>query len=322
MPTIFAPRIQLAVLVAVCASAPAALAQPAAPPVVLTVHQLKPNVWEVEGGGGNSTVVAGTNGTIVVDAKTTADQGKQLVAEVAKLTPKPITTVFLTHSDGDHVNGLAGFPAGLKVIAHANNKKEQEAALAAGGRGAPPADRLPTQVTTQTKETMTIDGVKVEAYHWAPAHTSGDLVVFFPDLKIVATGDIIAANRADDNPNIHLEKNGSTSGWITNASQIVKLNADQFVPGHGPMQTKADIEAKLKAVQAKHAKIEAMVKQGKTLAEVQAAIPNSPAPAPPAGAAAPPPAAAAAPAAGAPATGRGAPPAGYTEWTYQELTRK
>jgi hypothetical protein len=56
----------------------------------------------------------------------------------------------------------------------------------------------------------------------------------------------------------------------------------------------------------KHAKIEALVKQGKTLAEVKAAVPDSPAPG-----------AAAAPAGG----GRG-PAAGYTDWTYQELTRK
>jgi hypothetical protein len=127
----------------------------------------------------------------------------------------------------------------------------------------------------------------------------------------VATGDIIAANRADDNPNIHMEKNGSTSGWITNVSQIVKLDADMFVPGHGPMQTKADIQHKLKVTEAKHKKIAAMVKQGKTLEQIQAAIPNSPAPVLPG----------AAPAA-APAAGRGAPPAGYTEWTYQELTKK
>ena len=306
--TFLRARLPFVVFAALLAPAPAARAQQ--PAAALTTHQLKPTVWEVEGGGGNSTVVVGTNGVIVVDAKTTADQGRQLVAEIAKITPKPITTVFLTHSDGDHVNGLAGFPAGVKVIAHENNKKEQEAALAAGGRGAPPADRLPTQVTTKTKETMTIDGIRVEAYHWAPAHTSGDLVVFFPDLKVVATGDIIAANRADDNPNIHLEKNGSPSGWITNAKEIVKLDADQFVPGHGPMQTKADIEKKLKVTEAKHAKIEAMVKQGKTLEEIQAAIPNTPAPAP-------------AGAAPAPAAGRGGPPpAGYTEWTYQELTKK
>ena len=46
------------------------------------------------------------------------------------MTPKPVTTVILTHSDGDHVNGLAAFPAGVNVIAHANNRKEQEAAIA------------------------------------------------------------------------------------------------------------------------------------------------------------------------------------------------
>ena len=46
------------------------------PPAPLTSRQLKPNVWEVEGGGGNSTVVVGTNGVIVVDAKTTGRSGE------------------------------------------------------------------------------------------------------------------------------------------------------------------------------------------------------------------------------------------------------
>jgi glyoxylase-like metal-dependent hydrolase (beta-lactamase superfamily II) len=293
------------------AFASVAIAQqaPQAPPT-LTTKQLKPNVYWIEGGGGNTTVIVGNTGVIVVDAKTTPDGGKGVVAEVAKITPKPITTVFITHSDGDHFNGLAGFPAGVKVIAHENDKKELEAALAAGGRGAPPADRLPTQVTTKTKETMTIDGVKLELYHWAPAHTSGDLVVYLPDQKIVATGDIIAANRAEDNPNIHLDKNGSTSGWITCVKELAKLDADTFVPGHGPLQTKANIESRLKVVEAKYAKIQAMVKQGKTLAEVKAAIPDSPPPAPPAAGG------------GGGQGGRGGPPATYTDWVYQELTKK
>jgi len=125
---------------------------------------------------GNSTVFIGQNGVIIVDAKTTPEGGKQLVAEISKLTPKRITHVILTHSDSDHVNGLAGFPDGLTIIAHQNNKNEQEAALKSGGRGAPPANRLPTQVVSKDKETMKIDGVNVTLLHWAPAHTSGDLV--------------------------------------------------------------------------------------------------------------------------------------------------
>src|SRR5579871_1071586 len=170
----------------------AALAQapPAAP---FQAHQLKPNVYWIEGGGGNSGVIIGDKGVIVIDAKTTPAGGKELLDNIAKITPKPVTTVILTHSDGDHVNGLASFPAGVKVIAHEGNKKEQEAALAAGGRGAPPADHLPTQVISKNKDSLKIEGVSFELYHWAPAHTSGDLVVYLPGDQIVFTGDIIAA---------------------------------------------------------------------------------------------------------------------------------
>src|SRR5678809_810474 len=153
------------------ASAAFAQAPPAIQPVMM--KQLKPDVWAGLGGsGGNSTIYIGKTSVIVVDAKQTEAGAKDLLAEIAKITPKPVTTVFLTHSDGDHVNGLVAYPQGVKVIAHENNKKEEQAALAAGGRGAPPPDRLPQQVTTKQKETVTIDGVKLELYHWAPAHTT------------------------------------------------------------------------------------------------------------------------------------------------------
>src|SRR5580700_2053094 len=201
---------------------------PAAPAAPFMAHQLKPNVYWVEGGGGNSGVIIGDKGVIVIDAKTTAAGGKELLDNIAKLTPKPVTTVILTHSDGDHVNGLASFPAGVKVIAQENNKKEQETALAAGGRGAPPADHLPSQVISKNKESLKIEGVKIELYHWAPAHTSGDLVVSLPGEKIVFTGDIIATQLPD--PLIHLEKHGSSEGWIATTKGIAGLKSDQFVP--------------------------------------------------------------------------------------------
>jgi glyoxylase-like metal-dependent hydrolase (beta-lactamase superfamily II) len=245
---------------------------PAAAP--FTVHQLKPNVYWVEGGGGNSGVIVGDKGVIVVDAKTTAAGGKELLDSIAKITPKPVTTVILTHSDGDHVNGLASFPAGVAIIAHENNKKEQQAALAAGGRGAPPADRLPTQAISKNKQNLKIDGVNVELLHWAPAHTSGDLVVYLPAEKVVFTGDIIAAQLPD--PLIHLEKHGSSEGWITTVKGIVALNADQFVPGHGNLATKADIQKRLDGASSKRAKIKDLVAQGKSLDDIKAAVGDAP----------------------------------------------
>jgi cyclase len=269
---------------------------PAAP---FNVHQLKPNVYWVEGGGGNSGVIVGDKGVIVIDAKTSAAGGKELLDDIAKITPKPVTTVILTHSDGDHVNGLASFPAGVKVIAHEGNEKEQKAALAGGGRGAPPADHLPSQIVTKNKEALKIQGEKVELYHWAPAHTSGDLVVYLPREKIVFTGDIIAAQNAD--PLIHLEKNGSSEGWITTTKGIVGLNSDQIVPGHGDIQTKAAIQKRLADAEAKRAKINDLVGQGKSLDDIRTAV-GDPAPAPARGG------------------GRGGGFASFTQVVYQELT--
>ena len=280
------------------ASLASAQNQQAAP---FVVHQLKPNVYWVEGGGGNSGVIVGEKSVIVIDAKTSAAGGKELLDDIAKITPKPVSTVILTHSDGDHVNGLAAFPAGVKVIAHENNKKEQETALAAGGRGAPPADHLPTQVITKNKDTLSLDGENLEVYHWAPAHTSGDLVVYLPAEKIVFTGDIIAMQMPD--PLIHLEKNGSSAGWITTAKGIVALDSDQFVPGHGDLQPRAVIQKRLVAAEEKRAAIEKLVAEGKTLEEVKAAV-DPPAAAPPAGG------------------GRGPPIASYSQVVYQELTKK
>jgi glyoxylase-like metal-dependent hydrolase (beta-lactamase superfamily II) len=271
------------------------------PPAPLAVHQLKPNLYWVEGAGGNSGVIVGDKGVIVIDAKITAAGAKEMLDDIAKITPKPVTTVILTHSDQDHVVGLSSFPSGVKIIAHEGNKKEMEAALAAGGRGAPPADRLPNQVISKKEESLKIEGEKIELYHWAPAHTSGDLVIYLPAEKVVFTGDIIAMQLPD--PLVHLEKQGSSEGWIATAKGMVALKSDQYVPGHGDVQPKAVIQKRLADAEAKRAKIRELVAQGKSLDEVKAAVD------PP-------------PAQGQGAGGRGPQFATFTQVVYQELTKK
>jgi cyclase len=287
--------IKLTMFWGLAAFAAAALAQPAAQP--LMVKKLKDDVYVAEGGGGNTGIIIGNDGVIVIDAKTTPAAGKEVVDEVAKLTGKPITTVILTHSDADHVNGLAAFPKGLTIIAHENDKMELEQALKAGGRGAPPRDYMPTQVVSKMRESDTIDGVNLTLIHVAPAHTSGDLAVYLPDDGIVFTGDLIATIIPD--PLIHLQKHGTSQGWIDFVSALVKLDADTYVPGHGDPQAKADVQARLKSAEMKRAKIADLVAQGKSLDEVKSALGES------------------APAPGG--AGPGFP--SFTETTYEELTK-
>jgi cyclase len=247
-------------------------------PQALMAHKIKDNVYWLEGGGGNTGVIIGTNGVIIIDAKTTAMAGKQIIDEVAKITPKPITHVILTHSDGDHVNGLASFPKGLTIVAQEGCAKEMRASVTAGGRGAAPADYLPTMVITKSPDNVTFDGVKLRLLHWVPAHTSGDLVIYLPTEKVVFTGDIIAANRPD--PIIHPEKGGNSEGWVTTAKGIAALDSNEFVPGHGDLQSKADIQKRVSDTVAKRDKIKGLMAQGKTLDEARKETGD---PAPPAG---------------------------------------
>jgi cyclase len=266
----------LALTAALGVLATAAVAQQQAPPP-LKVAQIKDNIYWTQGGaGGNTGIIIGDKGVIVVDTKTTVDSSKAVQAEIAKLTPKPVTTAIVTHSDGDHVNGLAGFPDGLTIIAQENCKKEMIAS--AGTRGAAPQDRLPTK-TVDKKEKMTIDGVKVELLHVAPAHTSGDLIVYFPAQKIVFGGDLLVTNRPDTL--IHTEKNGSAAGWIANAKAMIALNADTYVTGHGDLMTKADVQKKLDLISGKWDKVKAMVAQGKSLDDVKTSFGESTEPAKP-----------------------------------------
>jgi len=272
-------------------------AQQPAPP--LKVTQIKDNVYWAQGGvGSNDGIIVGTTGVIVVDTKTTADSEKEVIAEIAKITPKTVNTAIITHSDGDHANGLAAFPAGLTIIAQENCKKELEAS--AGSRNPAPQDRLPTKTYNRTNK-LTIDGVHIRLYHWANAHTSGDTVVYLPDQKVVFGGDLLVTNRPDTN--IHLEKQGSAAGWIENAKGMLGLDADTYLTGHGNMMTKAEVQKKLDLIQDKYNKVKFMVAQGKSLDEIKTSLGEP--------TAAPPPNANGAP-----------PPATLTEIIYKEVSKK
>ena len=289
-------RLAVAVLFGATAFAASAVAQNAPQPV--TVKQLKPDVYWAQGGSGSNTgFIIGKDGVIVVDAKTTPDSAKEMLDDLAKITPKPVTTAILTHSDGDHVNGLAAFPKGITIIAQENCKKEMEASEK-NPQGAAPADYMPTK-TYDKKENTTINGEKFTLLHWVPAHTSGDTIVYLPEQKIVFTGDITANTGF---PLIHLEKNGSSAGWIETVKGILALDFDTIVPGHGDLQTKAELTKRLADVTERRDKVAELVKQGKSLDEIKTAVGESTAP----------------PAAG----GRGPRFPSFTEVVYQELTKK
>jgi cyclase len=287
----------VAMMIGLAVFATTATAQMHFPPLKV-MHLTGGVYWTSGGAGANTGFIVGTDGVIVIDAKMTADSAKEMLADIAKVTSKPVTTVILTHSDADHVNGLAGFPKGLTIIAHENCKKEmEESENGPNPQMAAPRDYLPTQTVTKN-ENVTIDGVHLRLLHFAPAHTSGDLIVYLPDQKIVFAGDILTLQFPY--PLIHLAKHGSSEGWITSMKGMLALKAGTFVPGHGELPTRAALEKRLADAEKRRAEIKTLVAQGKTLEQVKTALGESTAPV---------------------AQGGYHPPT-FTEVVYQELTEK
>jgi glyoxylase-like metal-dependent hydrolase (beta-lactamase superfamily II) len=238
------------------------------PTTPLSVERIRDGIYMAKGGvGANTGFFIGSQGVLAIDSKMTADASKQVVAEIAKLTPLPVVTMVLTHSDLDHVNGLNGFPQGMKIIAHEQTKADMAKAFAEPSLQ-PLQAFLPNQTFTD-KLVLDFGGETIQLLHFGPAHTSGDVVVYFPKEKVAFIGDLAFIGR---DPLIHLQKGGTSFGLVKNLAEILKLDADVLISGHSDPLNKSQIDELMKSIEDKQAKVKALAAEGKSLAEVKAAF--------------------------------------------------
>jgi cyclase len=256
----------------VMAAAATALAatspEPQQQPVPLSVKPVRGGVYWVKGGSGaNAGFIIGKKEVIVIDAKMAEESSRAMLVEIQKLTANPVKYVVLTHSDGDHVNGLPGFPQGLTIVAHENTKRDMEEAIKDPKMSAL-LPYLPNQTVTGDRP-LAIDGVRANLLYFGPAHTSGDLVVYLPDQKIAFVGDLAFLGR---DPLIHRQKGGTSFGLVQTLKKLLALDADTFISGHNDPLTKADIQGLLTAIEEKQAKVKTLIEQGKSLDEIKSAF--------------------------------------------------
>jgi cyclase len=270
----------------------------------LIVHQLSSTVYWVYGpstsNNSNNGIIVGRTGVILFDTKNTLEDEKTLLADLAQISNKPVTTVVISHSDGDHTNGLPALPKGVTIISTDYCKKTMEDSVARGGRGAANPDYLPTK-TFDKKESLTIDGVRLQLLHFAPAHTGGDTILYLPEQKTVFMGDVVLTEQPF--PVMHMDNGGSPQGIVDSIKGLLALDANTYVSGHGPVATKLELETRLATYEDRIAKVKALVAQGKTLPEIREAL----------GEPAPPPVA---------PGGRGPGLGSFTDNIYLELTKK
>jgi cyclase len=204
------------------------------------IKEVKPGLYLVTGAGGNSSVRVTSEGIILVDGKLPAEGNYDKLMELIKsVSNQPIKYVLLTHHHQDHTGNDDKFLAlGIPVIAH-ENLKSNLVTYAATPKPASPS------VTYSTDYAVKLGGVTVEAHHYGRAHTSGDTVVYFPDLKVVAVSDVLgvgnpAGSRA---PLADYPGGGSLVEWPKVLDQILKLDWDLAIPGNDDPQPRAYVQA-------------------------------------------------------------------------------
>ncbi|MFB0566569.1 MAG: MBL fold metallo-hydrolase [Candidatus Aminicenantaceae bacterium] len=226
------------------------------------LNQVKENIYEVKGGrGANCGFFIGEKEVLVIDSKMSEESSKQMIAEIKKLTPNPIKHVVITHSDGDHVNGLIGFPEHPEIIAHHQTRKDMDEAFK------DPKQRVYLPSVTFSKKLKLYSGnTVIKLLHFGPAHTSGDVVVYFPEEKLAFLGDLLFIGR---DPLIHRHKNGCSFGLVKTLKAVLELDINTFVHGHGDIAGRSEVEALIRALEEKQTKIKALIDDGKSLEEIK-----------------------------------------------------
>jgi cyclase len=241
----------------------------------LAIQKIKGNIYVAKGGNGaNTGFYAGENEVVVIDTKMTTDSEKQTIQEMKSISTKPVTRIILTHSDADHVNGINAFPPGLKIYGHPQTKKDMEEAS-----NTPNSQYLreylpneacsPCTASKNPVQSIQVGSENIQLYFFGPAHTSGDLVAYFPAEKVAFVGDLAFTGR---DPLIHRVKGGSSTGLLEVLRRMIALDADTYVTGHSEPLSKKELQDVYSSVSEKRNKIKAMVDEGKSLAEIKKAF--------------------------------------------------
>jgi cyclase len=100
-------------------------------------------------------------------------------------------------------------------------------------------------VTYSTDYSVKLGGVTVEAHHYGRAHTSGDTVVYFPDLKVVAVSDVVTVGTPPGSraPLADYAGGGSLYEWPSVLDSILKLDWDLAIPGNDDPQPRSYVQA-------------------------------------------------------------------------------
>src|SRR6266436_7202257 len=212
------------------------------------IDKLKDDFYVIVGNGGNVAAYVTGEGVILIDDKFEPDFN-DIVAKVKSVTSQPIKYVLNTHHHGDHTGSNAKFLPTTQIIAHANAR----ANMIQGKQPGAPA------VVFSEETAVFLGGKEVRMRYFGRGHTNGDAMVYFPALRTIHTGDLMAGN----SPLIDYGGGGSVVDWTKTLDAAMKLDFDTVIPGHGKVTNKAGLLAYRDNVEKLRNRVSGLIREGK-----------------------------------------------------------
>jgi glyoxylase-like metal-dependent hydrolase (beta-lactamase superfamily II) len=263
--------------------------------------QLRDNFYAIVGAGANIAVQTGPDGIILVDSGS-GERSEQVLAEIRKLSTRPVRYIINTSANKEHVGGnddlsKAGqsvIPTGgLNEIGAAGGRAPilaeehvQSAMTAPTGEQAPfPVGAWPTVTYSsdlmESQKDLYLNGEAIITSYQPAAHSDGDSIVFFRRSDVLVTGEVYDPTRF---PVIELEKGGSVQGVIDALNRIIGITVPPIpliwqeggtivVGAHGTIGHEADVVDYRDMVTIVRDRIQDLIKKGMTLAQVRQADP-------------------------------------------------
>ena len=194
-----------------------------------SVHKIGPDLYAYiseNDSSANSTFLVSDQGILVVDTGLNAQEGGKLLDQIRKISPAPVRWIVNTHYHPDHRGGNSVVGPEAVIISTAFTKAQ----------AAPSAHDYAVNETVGPKGlVLYLGGHEVRIYHPGPAHTLGDLIVYFPDEHAIATGDLFLNNSCP------AMDEGDMENWIVALDQILALPVEHVVPGHFELAGKDEL---------------------------------------------------------------------------------
>ncbi len=267
----------IGILAGLCAAHDVSAVPPTPVEVAQGVYALPGSGGEIapENGGriANVAFVVGPDGVIVVDTGISYREGEEIIAAVKTVSNRPIRLAILTHPSQEAIFGAGAFQArGIPVLAHRRSAELIAARCETClrnlrsilGEDAMAATRVvkPDRVI-EGDETLALIGrpLRLIAPQWSSA--PGAIAVFDEQTSTLMAGNLISVNRI---PNL---RDADPKAWHDTLVQLASMRCRHLVPAYGPIGNCADIAAFAHYFAALEDRVEALVKDGVSLAELR-----------------------------------------------------